>query len=112
MEPKITVDYAQLKIALRKGLSSEAREYWWPLLPLISEQKFAMKNYPDVHGSAERLLAMTWSESPMESLRRDNTTESNHQLLLETLKSKKDLGECKFGLACCKRVTSNFASFL
>ena len=42
MEPKITVDYAQLKIALRKGLSSEAREYWWPLLPLISEQKFAM----------------------------------------------------------------------
>ena len=107
MEPKINVDYDQLKIALRKGLSSEAREFWWPLLPQISEQKFAMSNYPDVHGSAERLLAMTWSQSPMEALRKDDTTESNHQLLMETLKSKNNLGACEFGLVCCKTIPSN-----
>lgn len=95
MEPKITVNYAQLKTAVRQGLSLEAREYWWPLLPQINQQKFQMSNYPDIHGSAERLLAMTWSVSPMEALRRDNTTESNHHLLLETLRSAKTMGECK-----------------
>ena len=113
MNPPISVDYATLKAAVRQGLTTEGREYWWPILSSIDDQKFAMREYPDVSGSAERLLAMSSSVSPMTSPMRSNSTESKclvttpkstssqeikYSLLMETLATAKSVGECKFNV--------------
>ena len=110
MNPPISVDYAGLKASVRQGLTTEGREYWWPILSSINDQKFAMREYPDVSGSAERLLAMSSSISPMTSPMRSNSTEGKspvttpkstssqeikYNLLLETLATAKSVGECK-----------------
>lgn len=95
MNPKISVDYATLKSALRSGLSAEGREYWWPILLNVTDQKFSMRDYPDVAGSAERLLVMSCSVSPMVTLKKETTPEKKYQLLLETLASSKSAGDSK-----------------
>jgi hypothetical protein len=95
MNPKISVDYATLKSALRNGLSAEGREYWWPILSNITDQKFCMRDYPDVAGSAERLLVMSCSVSPMVTLKKETTPEKKYQLLLEALASAKSAGDSK-----------------
>lgn len=110
MNPPISVDYATLKASVRQGLTTEGREYWWPILSSIDDQKFAMREYPDVSGSAERLLAMSSSASPIASPTRNNSTDNKvlvtrpkltssqeikYNLLLETLATAKSVGECK-----------------
>ena len=95
MNPKISVDYTTLKSSLRSGLSTQGREYWWPILLNITEQKLCIRDYPDVSGSAERLLMMSCSVSPMVTLKKDVTPEKKYQLLLQTLASAKTMGECK-----------------
>ena len=109
MNPSISVDYAALKAAVRQGLTTEGREYWWPILSSINDQKFAMREYPDVSGSAERLLAMSSSVSPMISPMRSHSSESKspvsqpkaasnqetkYSQLMETLATAKSVGEC------------------
>lgn len=95
MNPDISVDYATLKICVRNGLSPQGREYWWPILASISYQKCNLREYPDVIGTADRLLAMTCSISPMVALKKEVSLEKKYLLLLETLASAKSMGECK-----------------
>ena len=95
MEPSISVDHGTLKAAIRDGLISEVREYWWPILTQIAGQTFKMKEYPDVAGSAQRLLSMSSTVSPMVAFSNDNSIDTKHYLLLETLRSAKSMGDSK-----------------
>lgn len=95
MNPKISVDYATLKSSCRSGLSTEAREYWWPILSNVSEQKITLREYPDVVGSAERLLAMSSLTTPITTLKKDASMERKYYLLMETLSTAKSMGECE-----------------
>jgi hypothetical protein len=94
MNPKITVDYLTLKSAVRNGLSAEGREYWWPLLSQINDQKSGYREYPNVLGAAERLLSMS-SQFSSTVLKGDNSMGKKHHLLIEILKGAKSMGECK-----------------
>lgn len=112
MNPKISVDYATLKSALRSGLSAEGREYWWPILLNVTDQKFSVRDYPDVAGSAERLLVMSCSVSPMVTLKKETTPEKKYQLLLETLASSKSAGDSKSCPIVFLKCSLHFTLFL
>jgi hypothetical protein len=45
--PKVPISYRELKKYCRKGLSNEARLYWWPFLPRITS-KTIIARYPNI----------------------------------------------------------------
>lgn len=55
--PQIPTDYKTLKNACRKGLTMESRQYWWPVLPLVSKDSEVLE-YPDIDGTAQKLVSL------------------------------------------------------
>jgi hypothetical protein len=54
VSPTIPADYKTLKNACRKGLSTESRQYWWPLLTQI-QRDTVVTEYPDIDATSTRL---------------------------------------------------------
>lgn len=53
---KMPVDATAMKAMLREGLpSTEARAYWWPVLPELDPELSRYWEFPDAVGAAERL---------------------------------------------------------
>lgn len=98
MNPDISnIDYLDLKNAVRNGLSYDGRNQWWPILSQISsiEKKINLKQYPDISGSANRLLTMSISHSHTQT--KDLSLAKKHDLLIETLLASKTI-ECELNL--------------
>lgn len=72
--PTIPITYNDLKSDLRYGLTAEARQYWWPILPLIQHNQDLLTP-PNIHEiSKKRYL---WATQRMNSAHAPTTSTNN-----------------------------------
>ena len=95
MDPSIPISYEDLKAKCRAGLPNSVvgRVKWWPVLPSLNKGD-AVYQYPDVIGSAERLLALLSVRSPA------NLHEINQKSVSERFSVLSDLFAKKSGVQC------------
>jgi hypothetical protein len=95
MDPSIPISYEDLKAKCRAGLPDSVigRVKWWPVLPSLNKGD-AVYHYPDVIGSAERLLALLSIRSPA------NLSETNEISVSERFSVLSDLFARKSGVQC------------
>ena len=119
--PTIPADYKTLKNACRKGLSTESRQYWWPVLSQVKRDS-VITEYPDIEGISERLtnlvceyfaggaatdVTFVWkTEVIMKSLRKRKEVE-NSELLHRLIKI---ISECIPQIEICFLIGSDVVS--
>jgi hypothetical protein len=79
VDPQAPIDYHSLKNACRLGLSSESRQYWYPILPSITVGD-AVTEVQDIHAVAGRLADMVKLSSFAEQVP-DGTEESTKKIV-------------------------------
>ena len=84
--------YEDLKKQIRNG-TMENRDRMWPVLPQV-ERMSGPKEYPDVAGSAERLISMLPARA-ITSFAAHLSPDSKHSMLLRSFAAKGT--ECKSG---------------
>ena len=84
--------YEHLKFSVRNG-TLEDRDRMWPVLPQV-ERMSGPKEYPDIAGSAERLISMLPARA-ITSFAGHLSSEHKHSMLLRSFAVKGS--ECKDG---------------
>jgi hypothetical protein len=96
----VPIDYYELKYKIRnEGLNQTSRERLWPVLSQVIRQA-EPKEYPDVLGSAERLLGMMPAGASLSIA--DCSSEQKHDMLFQSLTSMKGV-ECRLSVIFISR---------